>query len=85
MELDLLVLMAGMEMSEGGTKLARSAGLTTGQNRFFAPADNHFGNNLSNISGIFYAGSCTAPMNITETISHSRSAVLEILEFLKNE
>ncbi|MGB8489702.1 MAG: CoB--CoM heterodisulfide reductase iron-sulfur subunit A family protein, partial [Bacteroidales bacterium] len=85
MELDMLVLMAGMEMAEGGKKLAESAGLKTGQNRFFAPADNHFGNNLSNVRGIFYAGTCTAPMNITETISHSRSAVLEIIEFLKNE
>ena len=85
MELDMLILMAGMEMAEGGKKLAASAGLKTGQNRFFAPADNHFGNNLSNIRGIFYAGTCTAPMNITETISHSRSAVLEIVEYLRNE
>lgn len=83
MELDLLVLMAGMEMSEGGFEVAESFGLKTGENRFFAPSDPHFGSNLSNVAGVFYAGSCTAPMNITETLSHARSAVSDILEYLK--
>jgi heterodisulfide reductase subunit A2 len=84
MELDMLVLMAGMEMSEGGKKVAGLAGLKTGENRFFAAADHHFGSNLSNISGIFYAGTCTAPLNITETISHSRAAVSEVMDYLKD-
>jgi len=82
MELDLLVLMAGMEMSEGGRKIAESAGLNTGENRFFAPADVHFGSNLSNIKGVFYAGTCTAPMNITEALSHARAAVADVMDFL---
>lgn len=84
MELDLLILMAGMEMSDGGRAIARSAGLNTGENRFFAATDNHYGSNLSNIDGIFYAGSCTAPMNITETISHARSSAIEVIKYLKN-
>jgi heterodisulfide reductase subunit A len=84
MELDMLVLMAGMEMSEGGTKIALSGGLKTGDNRFFTAADNHYGSNRSNIDGIFYAGTCTAPMNITETISHARAAVSEVLDYLKD-
>jgi heterodisulfide reductase subunit A-like polyferredoxin len=37
MELDMLVLMAGMEMSEGGTRIAEAAKLNIGENRFFAP------------------------------------------------
>jgi heterodisulfide reductase subunit A len=84
MELDMLVLMAGMEMSEGGTKLAEAGRLKTGENRFFAPADHHFGSNQSNIKGLFYAGTCTAPMNVTETISHARGAVADIINYLKN-
>jgi len=84
MEVDLLVLMAGMEMSEGGKKIAKMGGLNTGENRFFAAADHHYGSNMSNIKGVFYAGTCTAPMNITETISHARSAVSEVMEYLKN-
>lgn len=84
MELDMLVLMAGMEMSKGGAELARSAGITTGENRFFAPADHHFGSNKSNIKGLFFAGTCTAPMNITETISHARAAAADVLDYLGN-
>ncbi|MEI6050288.1 MAG: FAD-dependent oxidoreductase [Bacteroidota bacterium] len=84
MELDMLVLMAGMEMSEGGIKIAGMIGLNTGRNRFFAAADHHYGSNRSNIKGIFYAGTCTATMNITETISHARSAVSDVMDYLKN-
>jgi heterodisulfide reductase subunit A2 len=84
MKLDLLVLMAGMEMSEGGKEIAALGNLKTGENRFFAAADNHYGNNKSNIEGLFYAGTCTAPMNITETISHARAAVLEVMDYLKD-
>jgi heterodisulfide reductase subunit A len=84
MELDMLVLMAGMEMSEDALRLAEGGGLNVGENRFFAPVDLHFGSNRSNIKGIFYAGTCTAPMNITETISHARSAVADVIGYLKN-
>jgi len=84
MKFDLLVLMAGMEMSEGGKKIAGIGGLRTGENRFFAANDNHFGSNISNIEGVFYAGTCTAPMNITETISHARAAVIEVIDYLKD-
>jgi heterodisulfide reductase subunit A len=84
MELDMLVLMAGMEMSEGGSRIAEKSGLDTGKNRFFSPSDNHFGSNRSNISGVFYAGTCTMPMNITETISHARAAASDVVDFLNN-
>ena len=84
MELDMLVLMAGMEMSEDGMKLAKEGNLQTGENRFFQPADHHFGTNMGNVKGVFYAGACTAPLNITETISHARSAVTEIVNYLNN-
>jgi heterodisulfide reductase subunit A len=84
MELDMLVLMAGMEMSQGGAKLAETGNLKRGENRFFAPADHHFGSNKSNIRGLFYAGTCTAPMNISETICHARAAVADIIDYLRN-
>lgn len=84
LELDLMVLMAGMEMSQGGRRVAELAGLRTGDNRYFAADDLHFGSNISNIKGVFYAGTCTAPMNITETISHARAAVVEVTEYLNS-
>ncbi len=76
MELDMLILMAGMEASDGSKKLGVTLGLKTGENRFFQSRDNHFGSNLSNIDGVFYAGTCTAPMNISETISHATGSCL---------
>lgn len=85
MEFDMLVLMAGMEMSEGGRKMAGIGGLKVGENRFFAGDDPHFGSNRSNLKGVFFAGTCTAPMNITETISHARAAVSEVMDYLNNE
>jgi heterodisulfide reductase subunit A len=84
MELDMLILMAGMEMSEGGKKIAALSGLRTGDNRFFSASDNHYGSNRSNIEGLFYAGTCTAPMSITETISHARAAVVEVINWLND-
>jgi len=84
MELDMLVLMAGMEMSDSGKLISETSNLKTGENRFFAPADHHIGSNKGNVKGIFYAGACTAPMNITETISHARSAVSDIVDYLRN-
>jgi heterodisulfide reductase subunit A2 len=83
MKLDLLILMAGMEMSDGGKKISGLAGLKTGENRFFEANDHHYGSNRSNVEGLFYAGTCTAPMNITETISHARAAVTEVMDYLK--
>jgi heterodisulfide reductase subunit A2 len=85
MRFDMLVLMAGMEMSEGGKKIAGLGGLKTGENRFFAANDHHFGSNRSNIEGVFFAGTCTAPMNITETIFHARAAVIEVIDYLNDE
>jgi heterodisulfide reductase subunit A len=83
MELDMVVLMAGMEMSAHGQKLSVSSGLNTAENGFFDSADKHFGTNRSNIKGVFYAGSCTEPMNISDTISHARSAASEVLRYLQ--
>jgi len=36
------------------------------------------------MKGVFFAGACTAPMNITETISHARSAAADIIKYLGN-
>jgi heterodisulfide reductase subunit A2 len=82
MELDMLVLMAGMEVSEGSAEIAGYLGLEAGDNRFLKSLDNHFGSNISNIPGVFLAGSCTAPMNITETISHARAAAADVIDYL---
>jgi heterodisulfide reductase subunit A len=84
-EMDMIVLMAGMEISREGELIEVKGQLKKGQNRFFAPVDYHFGSNISNIRGLFLAGTCTAPMNITETISHARGAVSDVLDYLNDQ
>jgi heterodisulfide reductase subunit A len=84
MELDLLVLMSGMEMSAAGASLAEKSSLPTGDNRFLESRDHHYGSNESPRNGIFYAGTCVAPMNITDSLSHARAAAVEVSEYLKN-
>jgi heterodisulfide reductase subunit A len=83
MEVDMLVLMVGMENSASGLALKEYVNIESGVNGFFKTSDNHYGTNLSSIKGLFYAGACTAPMNITDTIAHARSAAVEISEYLK--
>lgn len=85
MELDLLVLMSGMEMSAAGAALAEKSNLATGDNRFLESLDQHYKSNESPRRGIFYAGTCVAPMNITESISHARAAAVDVSEYLKNK
>lgn len=84
MEIDLLVLMVGMEISKTGARMAEASGLSTGVNKFLKSADHHYGSNESGKKGIFYAGTCTAPMNITDTISHARAAVTETINYLNS-
>jgi heterodisulfide reductase subunit A len=85
MEVDMLVLMVGMEMARTGTLLAEASSLSTGVNRFLKSADHHYGSNGSEQKGIFYAGTCTSPMNITDTISHARAAAIETMNYLNEK
>ncbi|MDX9929871.1 MAG: FAD-dependent oxidoreductase [Bacteroidales bacterium] len=85
MEIDLLVLMTGMENSASGSRLARKSGLELGDNRFFRGRDHHFATNESDHRGIFFAGSCISPMNITDSLSHARAAALEVSDYLENK
>lgn len=85
MEVDMLVLMVGMENARSGLELKKHLNIESGINGFFKTADNHYGNNLSEVDGLFYAGTCTAPMNITDTIAHARASAVEITEYLKDK
>ena len=85
MQVDLLVLMIGIENSLSGRKIAEDLDLKIGINGFFSVRDNHYGNNRSSLEGIFYAGTCTAAMNITDTISHARASVVEIDGYVKSK
>ncbi len=82
MSLDLMVLMVGMEAAAGSGTLAGSVQIPLYPNGFIRPADPHTGTNLTARPGIFTAGSCTSPMNLTDTLTDARSAAWQIKKWL---
>lgn len=83
MNVDLLVLMVGMLPSKGTTVIGKKTGLDFGMNRFLKVKDEHYHANETNQEGIFVAGSASAPMNISDTISHARAAATAVDHYLK--
>lgn len=83
MTLDLMVLMVGMEASEGSREIAQQLGLSKAPNGFIRVADPHEGTNRTNAEGVFVAGCCTSPMNLTDTLTDARSAAICVEEYLR--
>ncbi len=82
MTLDLMVLMVGMEASESSRSIARTLGLELAPNLFIKTCDPHYAANRTAVEGVFVAGCCTMPMNLTETLHDARSAAMEIRNYL---
>ena len=76
--LDLLVLMPGMVCNPDSTKTAGMLALPIDSDGFLQSSDNVFHITSSPKKGIFYAGACTGPKTVPETLAEARSAVLEI-------
>jgi heterodisulfide reductase subunit A len=85
MNVDLLVLLIGMIPSKETTKLGEKMTLHFQQNGFIMAKDTHYHSNLTNKAGVFIAGTSGGPMNITDTISHARSAAMEVDQYLKQK
>ena len=82
MTLDLMVLMVGMEASDGSRWVAKELQLPLAPNGFIQPGDPHYATNRTAVEGVFVAGCATSPMNLTDTLTDARSAALAIGEFL---
>jgi len=82
MNVDLVVLLVGMEAGSGTHAAGELCKLNFQENNFLACSDIHLGRNCSSREGIFLAGSCIGPMSIPETLDNARSAALEIHKFL---
>jgi heterodisulfide reductase subunit A len=75
--LDLLVLMSGMACCKDSS-LASSLGLSIDSDKFLKSSDNILHITSSPKKGVYYAGACTGPKTVPETLAEARSAVLEI-------
>ncbi|MFY9150571.1 MAG: FAD-dependent oxidoreductase [Prolixibacteraceae bacterium] len=82
MDVDLLVLLVGMEAGKGTAAAAAQCNLECEDSGFLKPADLFLKTNFSSREGIFLAGSCTAPMSVNDTILHARSAAMEVNNWL---
>jgi len=82
--LDLLVLMAGMSANSDANRLAGMLSLAIDSDGFLQSYDNVAYIHRSKKKGIFYAGTCTGPKTLPETLSEARSAALDIHNYLKN-
>ena len=83
--LDLLVLMAGMVPNNATGRLASMMHLATDTDGFLQSKDNIGGVINSIKPGVFFAGACTGPKTIPETISEARSAALAIHNFITKD
>ncbi len=83
MDVDLLVLLVGMEAGKGTANAATNCGISCEESGFLKTADSFLHSNLSPQEGIFLAGSCTAPMSVNDTILHARSAAMEVNNYLQ--
>ena len=81
--LDLLVLMAGIVCNRENQTLLKAVQLPVDDDGFFRSRDNIASITQSDRDGIFFAGTCTGPKTIPETIAEARSAVLNVYNYLK--
>lgn len=82
MTTDLLVLMVGIEASEGTTELCTQNNIV-GDYGFAVSKHRHLHDNLSAHEGLFLAGVCKRPMSISDSIGDARSASIEIADYLR--
>src|SRR5574344_2410956 len=80
--LDLLVLMAGMRPSEAGEKIGNMLQISKEDDGFFTTKDSVYSLQKSNLQGLFFAGACTGPKTIPDTLHEARSSAFEIPEYL---
>lgn len=81
--LDMLVLMAGMRPSEAGHRVGIQLNLTTEDDGFFSAKDGMLSLQKSKLPGLFYAGACTGAKTLPDTLHEARSAAMEIDRYIK--
>jgi heterodisulfide reductase subunit A len=80
---DLVVLEAGLVLSEGGVKAAEVLGLERGGDGFLAEADPKLDTWSTKVPGVFMAGACHAPKDVAEAVSQAKAAALAAVAYAK--
>lgn len=82
---DMLVLLIGMRSNDLNVSLQDDSGLRRQDSGFMQPKDSFLHNTESNVEGIFYAGTITAPKNIAEALNDGATAALSVKAWLNKQ
>ncbi len=80
--MDLLVLMTGMVNNPDTNEIAKALSLPIAEDGFLQCKDAIKGVHTSSKKGVFYAGACTGPKTLPESLAEARAAALEIDHYL---
>ena len=83
MNVDMVVLMAGITPSASASKIKDMLELELADDGFFMPFEVPYGSTQTSIPGVFVAGTSTGPKTMENTIIEARAAALNIKEYLK--
>lgn len=79
---DMVVLMAGMSPVKSTMPILEALGLNVNEDGFAGIANAHTGSTLTLKKGVFVAGACSGPANITDSVNEARVAALQIHQYL---
>ena len=82
---DMVVLMVGMNPNSGAENILNSLGLPQNEDGFIGIKDAHTAATRTNTEGVFVAGACTGPNNITDSINSARAAALQVHSYLNRK
>ncbi|MHC1778319.1 MAG: FAD-dependent oxidoreductase [Lentimicrobium sp.] len=79
---DMVILMAGMSPGKSTLPILEALGLNVNEDGFAGIANAHTGSTLTLTKGVFVAGACSGPANITDSVNEARAAALQIHRYL---
>lgn len=82
---DMVVLMVGMSPLPSTEKLLKNLELMPNNDGFVQVKDYHLEPTHTKAEGVFVAGACTGPNNITDSVNAAHSAALEVHKYLTSK
>ncbi|MCK9561303.1 MAG: FAD-dependent oxidoreductase [Bacteroidales bacterium] len=82
MQVDMVVLLVGMEAPECNSILGKSCNIQYNAAQFIVPQDIHYSSGITSAEGVFVSGTSIAPLSVFDTINHARSTALAVSNFL---
>lgn len=84
MDVDMIVLLAGMEKNEAHRNLIKNNQVELDEHGFFKSKNIQIARNESTEPGIFIAGTCICPMSVNETLENAGAASILVNNYLEH-